>query len=168
MKSKNILIHGVPDDNFYTLLKSMDIDEIYITEGRPYLEGAKMIAPMIKSISLNTKLISDNMISYILWKGLIDRIYIFYQSINEEGAKCKIGSLIAGLSAKEHSISVYLYKSKNIYEDYGNPEDICYFNNKREAPLKISGYNPLVDIVPLDLITMLYKDGEWIELKKSY
>jgi methylthioribose-1-phosphate isomerase len=165
---KGILIHGVPEDTFYDLLKSMTIDEIYIPEGRPYLEGAREVAPRIKSLFPNTILISDNMISYILWKKLVERVYIFYQNINEGEAKCKIGSLVAGIVAEEHGIPVYLYRSKRIYEDYGKDDDVCYFDNKRVAPLNVNCYNPLVDIVPLDLITMLYKDGKWINLKKNY
>ncbi len=164
---KGILIHGVPEEGFYKLL-DVAVKRVYVTEGRPELGGAKEVAPKIKDFSFDPVLISDNMVSYLLWRGMIERVYLFYQRIHEKEAECKIGSLTIGISAEEHGIPVYLYKSKYVYDLYGPEGDVFYFNQKRVAPLGVRGYNPLIDLVPLKFITKLYKDGKWIGLKRNY
>ena len=127
-----------------------------VTEGRPYLEGAKIVCPKLIDLDIETTLISDNMVAYCMWKGMVNEAYLFYDRVDAEGARCKIGSLIAGICAKAHNIPVYLYPSGMKTEAWGEKRDIFYFNGVHIAPSGIEAYVPLLEVIPWGYIAKLY------------
>jgi methylthioribose-1-phosphate isomerase len=161
MEGETILIHGVPDPLFYQHLREGSSRlSVIVTEGRPYLEGAKIVCPKLINLDIETTLISDNMMAYCMWKGMVDEACLFYHRVNSKGARCKIGSLIMGICAKVHNIPVYLYPSGVKIEACGEKEDIFYFNGVRIAPSGIEAYVPLLEVIPWDYITKLYAKGK--------
>lgn len=157
-KNSIMLIHGFPGDFFYDfLIKSGEKGKIYVTEGRPYLEGAKEVAPKLKSLGFSPVLISDNMIGYCLWKGLVEKVSLFYQALDEDGALCKVGSLVAAVCAKRQHIKTYLFPAGKRFPFWGDPQDVGKFMDWQVAPLEVNGYLPLLEKVPWTYIDDFYQ-----------
>lgn len=157
----SILVHGVPTNSFYQRLKERKKkSDILVMEGRPHLEGAKIVCRDLLKENIEPTLISDNMVAYCMWKGEIDEVYLFYHQLNSQGAVCRIGSLVVGICAREHKIPVYLYPAGKKTEDFGKARDLFYFNGFRVAPQGIEAYVPLTEHLPWKYITKLYAEEE--------
>jgi len=145
----SLIIHGLPGNLFYEFLTETEKGgKLYVTEGRPYLEGAEEVAPKLKSLGFFPVIISDNMISYCLWKGLARGVCIFYQALDEDGATCKIGSLVAAICAKRQQLKTYLFPAGKTFPSWGNPRDVVKFMDRQITSPEIEGYLPLLEKVP--------------------
>ncbi len=150
---KGILIHGVPEEAFYQKEgQRLRGKKIFVLEARPYLDGAKIVAARLKEMKFDPILVSDNMVGFLMEKGMIENAFLFYQNLDSQGAICQIGSLIIGICAKEHKIPIFLHRSSKHLPYMGETEDICYFNGFRVAPKGVKAYLPLQELVSWNYI----------------
>lgn len=157
----SILVHGAPTNSFYQTLKERKKKSgVLVMEGRPHLEGARVVCRDLLKQNIEPTLISDNMVAYCMWKRRINEVYLFYHQVDSRGVTCKIGSLVISICAKEHKIPVYLYPAGKKRRDFGKARDLFYFNGFRVAPYGIEAYVPLTERLPGKYITKLYAEGE--------
>jgi translation initiation factor 2B subunit (eIF-2B alpha/beta/delta family) len=149
----NILLHGVPDDEFLLFLKSKNKSNslnIYVTEGRPLLKGGYAVAGKLISMELKVTVITDNMVACLVMESLFDCAFIFYHEINDIHLICQIGSAIVALCAKHFKIPIYYHRAAKIEDmKFGNPKDLLVFNGIQIAPTKARTFVPLLEKVPL-------------------
>jgi translation initiation factor 2B subunit (eIF-2B alpha/beta/delta family) len=146
VKEKIHLIFGVPEKKFF---RDFSEARSFVAELRPGLEGVKYTAAALLKKGTQPVIICDNMMAFCMERGLVDRVHIFYQSINKKTAVCRTGSLIAALCAATHGIPVEAHRAAPL--------------RKSGSLLKISGqsvtsgrmktYAPLTEEVPLEYIT---------------
>lgn len=154
---KKILIYGVPDKNFYGELKEKNIKEVFVSELRPNLQGAKLVTKELLKHKIRPILISDNMISFCMSQKLISQAYLFYERLTKNKAICYIGSLIVTIAAKRHKIPLFCWPAKEKLKNYACAKDLFYFKNFQIAPKGIKAYVPLKEEVSLKYFKRIYK-----------
>ncbi len=157
-KRSVVLLQGVAKDSFFGLLKKCKAKNIVVLEGRPRLDGAKILCRKLLKNKITPILISDNMAGFLFYKDLVREIWIAYQSIDKAGATCNIGALILGVLGKQHKVPVYLYPSMRKSKPMAAPNEISKFNGKLIAPKGIKGYVPLIEKLPKKYITRVFNE----------
>lgn len=150
-QKKIVLLHGVCDEGNYAKLaqsaKQKD-REVFILEGRPSLRTVEINARGLCKYRIRPTLIADNMAGFLFAQKRVGEVWMSYFSVDEEGAMCPIGALILGVLAKRHKVPLRIFPASSKPRFLGNPKEIFYFNGRKVAPPKISGYVPLVEWVP--------------------
>ena len=60
-KKSIVIVHGVFENSFFETLREKGIQEVFVLEGRPYLDGAKVLCPKLLKNKIQPILIADNM-----------------------------------------------------------------------------------------------------------
>jgi len=158
--------------------------KVIATETRPQLQGARLTTFELKKKGIPVTLITDNMVGYVMSKGMIDKIIVGADRIVKDAVINKIGTYTIAVLAKEHNIPFYVaapkstfdLKStlKNVIIEQRNPQEITYINSKRIAPESINVFNPAFDITPLKYVTgiifeddILYNENDFVNLHVS-
>ncbi|MDP8264853.1 MAG: hypothetical protein P9M12_05165 [Candidatus Aceula lacicola] len=152
-KKSIILLNGVFKDSFLKILKKRKIKEVFILEGRPYLDGAKEMCVKLLKNNIKAVLIADNMAGFLFYKDLVKEVWISYQEESKKNVLCKMGGLILSVMAKHHKVPVMVFPSCKRKKYVANPKDIFSFNGKRIAAKGIDGFVPLLEDVPKKYIT---------------
>ena len=158
IKEKSIvLLHGVSNYRLFDLLKKNKAQNIFVLEGRPNLEAAKISSKELLKRKIKPTLIADNMAGFLFYKNLVKEAWLSYYCVDQKGALCAIGALIVAVLAKQHKIKVNLFPTEGKTKFLGNPEDIFQFLGKRVAPKNIRGYVPLVEWVDQKYVGKIYE-----------
>jgi len=133
----------------------------YCPETRPYLQGARLTASVIKDMGGDVTVITDNMPGYVMKKKNIDVFTSAADVITLDGHVVnKIGTfqialssnyygvpyLVTGVPAKKHPD----VDSLNIEER--DPEFVLHAMGKRTAMKGVKGYYPAFDITPPSMV----------------
>ncbi len=158
IKKKNsvILLNGVFKDSFFEILRKRKVKKVFILEGRPYLDGAKEMCAKLLKHKITPILIADNMAGFLFYKDLVKEVWVSYQETSKKNVLCKIGSLILGVMAKRHKVSLRVFPSGKRKKYIANPKEIFSFDGKRIAAKGIDGFVPLLEDVPRKYIKEIY------------
>jgi len=129
------------------------------TETRPYLQGARLTTFTLKECGIPVTLVTDNMPGYLMWKGVIKKVFTAADRIALDGSIAnKIGTYLYAIAARHNGVPFYILgyegpdpNTKTIDDipiEERNPEEIFYLRSVRTAPEGINGYYPAFDIVP--------------------
>ncbi|MGQ4833385.1 MAG: s-methyl-5-thioribose-1-phosphate isomerase [Candidatus Asgardarchaeia archaeon] len=129
------------------------------TETRPYLQGARLTSLTLKECNIDDTLVTDNMPGYLMWKGIINKVFTAADRIALDGSIAnKIGTYLYAIAARHNGVPFYILgyegpdpNTKTINDipiEERNPEEIFYLRGIRVAPEGINGYYPAFDIVP--------------------
>ncbi|MCD6514269.1 MAG: s-methyl-5-thioribose-1-phosphate isomerase [Candidatus Odinarchaeota archaeon] len=129
------------------------------TETRPYLQGARLTSLTLKECNIKSTLVTDNMPGYLMWKGIIKKVFTAADRIALDGSIAnKIGTYLYAIAARHNGVPFYIlgYEGpdpntptiNDIPIEERNPEEIFYIRGIRVAPEGINGYYPAFDIVP--------------------
>ena len=137
---------------------------VYVPETRPLLQGARLTAFELKSDGIPFKLITDNMVGYIMQNELVDKVVVGADRITRRGDVFnKIGTYGIALMAKAHGIPFYAaapYSSvdlsltaEEVIIEKRKPEEITHITNVRIAPEGVEVLNPAFDRTPRELLS---------------
>ncbi len=86
-----------------------NIEHVYVTETRPYLQGARLTSYELYKNKIPFTIIIDSMASFLMLKGEIDAVIVGADRITEDGYLAnKIGTLSLATSAREYGIPFYV------------------------------------------------------------
>ncbi len=138
---------------------------VIATETRPLLQGARLTTWELMQDKIPVTLITDNMVGYIMGKGLVDKVVVGADRILLSGHVAnKIGTYSIAVLAKHHNIPFYVAaptstidpKSKQIPIEERDPNEVRTVLNKVWiAPRDVPVYNPAFDITPPELVTAI-------------
>jgi len=138
---------------------------VIATETRPKLQGAKLTTYELKQEGIPVTLITDNMVGYVMSKGLVQKVVVGADRIVQDAVINKIGTYTIAVLAKEHSIPFYVaapkstfdtvHKSTDVTIEERNPEEVTHIGSKRIATENIPALNPAFDITPLRYVTAI-------------
>lgn len=139
---------------------------VIATETRPLLQGARLTAFELKKARIPFTLITDNMVGYVMWKGLIQKVIVGADRILLSGHVInKIGTYTIAVLAQKHGIPFYVaaptltIDSKSRLEDVvieeRKPEEVLTFMGRRITPKNVRVLNPAFDVTPPELVTGL-------------
>jgi len=134
----------------------------FVTETRPYLQGARLTAWELKEAGLSVTLITDNMAAHVMAEGKISKVIVGadHLALNGDIAN-KIGTYQIALLAKYFKIPFYVLcpppskvrSGDDIKIEIRPEKELLEFQGKRLAPKGVKGYYPAFDVTPNALIT---------------
>ncbi|UCE95435.1 MAG: S-methyl-5-thioribose-1-phosphate isomerase [Candidatus Bathyarchaeota archaeon] len=146
--------------------------KVIATETRPLLQGARLTTYELLRERIPVTLITDNMVGYIMSKGLVDKVIVGADRIVKDAVVNKIGTYTIAVLAKEHKVPFYVAAPKSTFDmnrlaedvivEERNIEEVVKFGDMRIAPKKISALNPAFDITPMKYITAIIYEEDVI------
>ena len=142
---------------------------VMATETRPVLQGARLTTFELVKDGIDTTLISDTMVGYVMYKGLVDKVIVGADRVLIDGHVFnKIGTYQVAILARKHDIPFYValpistLDLKSAVEDViieeRDPNEVLYVRGRRIAAKGIHVLNPAFDVTPPEYITALITD----------
>lgn len=134
----------------------------FVTETRPYLQGARLTAWELKRQGIPVTIIADNMVAQVMSEGKIDKVIVGADHLAQNGDIAnKIGTYQIAILAKNFRIPFYVLcppksktkSGKDIHIEIRPDKELLEFKGQRLAPEGAKGYYPVFDITPTRLIT---------------
>jgi methylthioribose-1-phosphate isomerase len=139
--------------------------KVIATETRPLLQGARLTAYELKRDGIPVTLITDNMVGYVMNKGLVNRVVVGADRIVQDAVVNKIGTFTVAVLAKEHKVPFYVAapkstfdlvrKSKDVIIEERNPVEVTHVGGQQIAASGVGVLNPAFDITPLKYVSAI-------------
>ena len=134
----------------------------YVTETRPYLQGARLTAWELKRAGFPVTVIADNMVAQVMSEGKINKVIVGADHLAQNGDIAnKIGTYQIALLARNFHIPFYVLcpptstarSGEEIRIEIRPEKELLELCGIRLAPRGVKGYYPAFDITPSNLIT---------------
>jgi methylthioribose-1-phosphate isomerase len=145
--------------------ESGKILEVFATESRPILQGARLTVWELKNYNIPVTLVCDSMAAWLMNQKKADVVIVGADRIASDGSTAnKIGTYNLAILAKYHQIPFYIAaplstfdvainNGKEIPIEYRHADEIRKILNKFDITLPdVKCWNPAFDITPPDLI----------------
>ncbi len=137
--------------------------EVYVTETRPKLQGARLTAFELLVDKIPVTLISDNMVGYVMGNDLIDKVLVGADRILATGHVFnKIGTSTVAIVADHYDIPFYVAAPTSSFDlvtpveqveiEQRDAKEVTMIGNYSIAPRKIPVCNPAFDVTTPELI----------------
>ena len=143
---------------------------VIATETRPLLQGARLTAYELLRDGIPVTLITDNMVGYVMSKGMVDLVVVGADRIVRDGVFNKIGTYTIAVLAKEHEVPFYVAapsstldlgrSSGEVVIEERSPDEVTHVGPVRIAPEGVDVLNPAFDFTPMRYVTaIITEDG---------
>ena len=140
--------------------------KVIATETRPLLQGARLTCFELMYEGIDVTLITDNMVGYIISKGLVNKIIVGADRILRDGHVInKIGTYTIACVASIHKIPFYVAAPlstfdlktsvENVVIENRDPSEVTTIRGVRIAPKGVKVLNPAFDITPPDKVSAI-------------
>jgi methylthioribose-1-phosphate isomerase len=141
--------------------------QVFCTETRPYLQGARLTAWELKKDHIPATLVTDSMVGHMMKKGLIDCVVVGTDRTAANGDVAnKIGTYTVAVLAHRHGIPFYVAaptssidlgcpRGDKIPIEERNTREISHIFDHQIAPTGIKIANPAFDVTPHDLVSAI-------------
>jgi methylthioribose-1-phosphate isomerase len=139
--------------------------KVIATETRPLLQGARLTAYELKRDGIPVTLITDNMVGYVMHKGLVNEVVVGADRIVQDAVVNKIGTFTVAVVAKEHGVPFYVAAPKSTFDltrtsadviiEERKPTEVTHFGSQQIAPNDVGALNPAFDITPLTYVSAI-------------
>jgi methylthioribose-1-phosphate isomerase len=136
---------------------------VIATETRPKLQGARLTAYELKTMGIPFTLITDNMVGYVMSKGLVNCVITGADRIVEDAVINKIGTYSIAVLAHEHHIPFYTaaplstfdlsHATRDVTIEERSSEEITRIGSQTIAPEGTKTLNPAFDVTPMKYVT---------------
>lgn len=136
---------------------------VIATETRPRLQGARLTAYELKALGIPFKLITDNMVGYVMSRKMVDLVIVGADRIVSDAVANKIGTYSIAVLAQEHEVPFYVaapmstfdlhHTVKDVIIEERNPDEVTKIGSRRFAPRGTIALNPAFDITPTKYVT---------------
>lgn len=141
--------------------------KVYCAETRPFLQGARLTATCFAEEGFDTTIITDNMVAYLMDKGLVDIFTSAADVITEDGSVVnKIGTLQIAQIANIYGVKYFVtgipdqgIKSLDQVEiEMKDPKEVLKANGIVHASSKAKAIYPSFDKTPGSLVDGVVTD----------
>jgi len=140
--------------------------KVIATETRPLLQGARLTVWELRKEGIPVTLITDNMVGYVMSKGLVSKVIVGADRILRDGHVInKIGTYMIALCARRHNIPFYVAAPtstidietplENVVIEHRDPNEVRYVMNSLITDPNVDVLNPAFDVTPPDLVTAI-------------
>jgi len=145
--------------------------EVFATETRPLLQGARLTTWELKQENIPVTLIGDSMAGHFMKQGTIDAVIVGADRIAANGDVAnKIGTYTLAVLAKENGIPFYvvaptstidisLTSGAEIPIEERSPEELMHICGISITPNGIKAANPAFDVTPCHYITAIITES---------
>ena len=140
---------------------------VIATETRPLLQGARLTVWELVKEGIDVTLITDNMVGYVMSKGLVDKVFVGADRITLDGYVAnKIGTYTIALVADRHRVPFYVVaptstvdpnlRGPGIPIEERSPDEVRTVLGKVVITVpEVKVYNPAFDVTPPELVTAI-------------
>ncbi len=138
---------------------------VIATETRPKLQGARLTAYELKTMGIPFKLITDNMVGYVMSRRMIDSVIVGADRIVRDAVVNKIGTFTIAVLAHEHKVPFYVaapvstfdlsHTIKDVIIEERDPEEVTRIGSRPFAPRGTTALNPAFDMTPTKYVTRI-------------
>jgi methylthioribose-1-phosphate isomerase len=144
------------------------LDQVWVCETRPYLQGARLTSYELVKEGIPHKIIVEGALANIMKSGEVDAVFIGADRIVSNGDTAnKIGSATAAIVAKFFEVPFFVLAPSSSFDltmNFGeeikieirDEEEILSLKDKRIAPHEAHAYNPSFDVTSRDNITAIF------------
>ena len=139
--------------------------KVFATETRPKLQGARLTVYELMRDGIPVTLITDNMVGYVMYKGLIDKVIVGADRIVQDAVINKIGTYTVAVLAHEHNIPFYVAAPTSTFDlektssqviiEERNSQEVTHVLSVQIAPDGVKVLNPAFDITPLKYVSAI-------------
>ena len=141
--------------------------DVFATETRPLLQGARLTTWELKQENIPVTLISDSMAGYFMKQGKIDAVIVGADRIAANGDVAnKIGTYTLAVLARENSIpfyvaaptstiDIFLTSGAEIPIEERSSEELTHIYGISIAPDGVKAANPAFDVTPHRYVTAI-------------
>jgi len=141
---------------------------VIATETRPKLQGARITAYELKRDGIPVQLITDNMVGYVMFRGMVDKVVVGADRIVRDAVINKIGTYTIAVLAREHKIPFYVaaptstfdlaHTFRDVVIEERDPTEVTHIGHQRIAPIGVEALNPAFDITPLNYVSAIISE----------
>ncbi|MEO5364388.1 MAG: S-methyl-5-thioribose-1-phosphate isomerase [Magnetococcus sp. DMHC-8] len=148
-------------------VERFDRVQVYASETRPYLQGARLTAWELVRDGIDTTLITDGMAGHLMSRGMVDAVVVGADRVAANGdAANKIGTYSLGVLAHRHripflvvcplsTIDLATATGADIPIEERPAEEVTHCLGRRTAAQGVKVFNPAFDVTPAELISAL-------------
>jgi len=134
----------------------------FVTETRPYFQGARLTAWELKQGGLQVTLITDSMAAYVMSLGKVNKVIVGADHLAQNGDIAnKVGTYQLAVLARHFKIPFFVLcppashakSGRDIKIEIRPDKEMLEYQGVRIAPKGVKGYYPAFDITPNRLIT---------------
>jgi len=134
----------------------------YVTETRPYLQGARLSSWELNQQGFSVTIITDNMVAQVMSEGKIQKVIVGADNLAQNGDIAnKIGTYQIAILARHFKIPFYVLcpprsrakSGKEIKIEIRPDKELLNFQGISIAPKGVKAYYPAFDVTPRELIT---------------
>ena len=139
--------------------------KVIATETRPLLQGARLTVYELKRDGIPVTLITDNMVGYVMHKGLVNEVVVGADRIVKDAVVNKIGTFTVAVLAKEHGVPFYVAAPKSTFDlahmssdviiEERKPSEVTHVGSQQIAASGVGVLNPAFDITPLSYVSAI-------------
>lgn len=158
-----------------TAYANKQLDMVYAAETRPWLQGSRLTAWELKQDGIPVTLVADSACAWLMQAGRIDWVIVGADRIAANGDVAnKIGTYALAVNARHHRIGFMVVaptatidpdtaSGEHIEIEQRKPGELLDISGVRIAPEGVAAYNPVFDVTPAGLITVLVTERGAIE-----
>jgi len=156
--------------------------KVIATETRPLLQGARLTAYELKRDGIPVTLITDNMVGYVMYNKLVNKVVVGADRIVQDAVVNKIGTFTVAVLAHEHGVPFYVAAPKSTFDltrkaadviiEERNPAEVTHFGSQQVAASGVGVLNPAFDVTPLKYVSAIicesgiYYKKDFVKFKK--
>ena len=159
--------HGTALGVIRTAHRQGKIAQVFATETRPWLQGARLTAWELQKEKIPSRLIADGAAAWLMAQHDIDWVIVGADRIAANGDTAnKIGTYALAVAAARHGVKFMVVaptgtfdphcaKGSDIHIEERAAEELTEFRGAKVAPAGTDAFNPVFDVTPAGLITAL-------------
>ena len=156
--------HGTALGVIRTAWKQGRIAQVYNTETRPWLQGARLTAWELMREGIPGKLIADGAAAHLMRGEKIDWVIVGADRIAANGDTAnKIGTYMLAVAARQHGTRFMVVAPSGTFDrdcpdgscipiEERSAQELTEFRGQAIAPAGMAAYNPVFDVTPAALI----------------
>jgi methylthioribose-1-phosphate isomerase len=140
------------------------IRQVYNTETRPWLQGARLTAWELVQEGIPTRLIADGAAAHLMRQEKVDWVIVGADRIAANGDTAnKIGTYALAVAARQHGTRFMVVAPSGTFDldcpdgasipiEERGAQELTEFHGRRIAPAGVQTWNPVFDVTPAGLI----------------
>lgn len=159
--------HGTALGVIRTAWKQGRLSEVYNTETRPWLQGARLTSWELQRERIPATLIADGAAAHLMSRRRIDWVIVGADRIAANGDTAnKIGTYMLAVAAQKHGTRFMVVAPSGTFDlacpdgaaipiEERGPQELTEFQGRQIAPSELRTWNPVFDVTPAELIDAL-------------
>jgi methylthioribose-1-phosphate isomerase len=142
--------------------------KVIAAETRPLLQGARLSVYEMKKEGIPVTLVTDNMVGYVMYRKMINKVLVGADRIVRDAVINKIGTYTVAVLAKEHKVPFYVAAPTSTFDRTRTSKEVVIEERERREVTHVGStcitvedvnvLNPAFDITSLRYVTAVISE----------